>query len=252
MRPHGGERSVLAHAHGAVGLDGAVDDLERDLGHLDLGLCDLAQGVFGVALVDLDGGVEHDQARSVDLDARLGHPLEQHAVLGQRLAKGDLAGVVQPVDQPLERALRRADGAHRVVDASGAQAALHDLEAAALAEDHGVQRHAHVGEGDVAVAVRGVVVAEHAEHAVHRDTGGVGGHQHHRLLAVLVWVVGVGFAHDDEDLASVIASSARPPFGSVEHVVVATSLHPHLDVAAVRRRDVGLRHQEPGSDLACQ
>lgn len=131
--PQVGQGGILADTGGAVGLDGAVDDGQGGLGDEDLCLGDLLEGGLGVALVDLDGGVEDDEAGGVDLDAGLGDPLEDDAVGGQRLAEGLLAVVVDAGDEPLEGLFGGADGAHRVVDAAGAQAALDDLEAAALA-----------------------------------------------------------------------------------------------------------------------
>ena len=65
------------------------------------------------------------------------------------------------LDHQLERLLGRADRAHAVVDAARAEAQLADLEAAALAEEDVLLRHPHVGEPEVHVAVRRVVVAEH-------------------------------------------------------------------------------------------
>ena len=47
----------------------------------------------------------------------------------------------------------------------GPEAALRDLEAAALAEQHVRRRHAHVLEHDLGVPVRRIVVAEHRQHA---------------------------------------------------------------------------------------
>ena len=86
----------------------------------------------------------------------------RHALLGdracrrRRAARGALA-------HQLERALGQADQAHAVVDAPGPEAALRDLEAAAFAEQDVVDRHAHVLEQHLHVAVRRVVVAEHVE-----------------------------------------------------------------------------------------
>jgi len=133
--PHAGERGVLADAHGAVGLDGAVDDGQGHVGGEDLALGDLDEGALGVALVDLDRGVEHDELGRVDLQPRPRDPVEQHAVFAQRLAEGHFALVVEPRDHPFERDFGGADGPHGVVDAAGAEAALHDFVAAAVAED---------------------------------------------------------------------------------------------------------------------
>lgn len=130
--PQIGQGRILADTGGAVGLDSAVDDGQGGLGDEDLGLGDLLESGLGVALVDLDGGVKDDEAGGVDLDAGSGDPLEDDAVGGQRLAEGLLAVVVDTGDEPLEGLFGGADGAHRVVDASGPQPALDNLEAAAL------------------------------------------------------------------------------------------------------------------------
>src|SRR3546814_9488763 len=89
-----------------------------------------------------------------------------------------------------------ADDAHAVMDASRSEAALGDLEAAALTEQQVLLGHADVLELDLAVAVRGVVEAHHVQHAQVLDARGVDGHDDHRLLAI-----GrrrrVGIAHQD-------------------------------------------------------
>lgn len=69
---------------------------------------------------------------------------------------------------------------------------------------------------------------------------------------VSVLIVGITQAHDDEDLAAVVAGARGPPFGAVEEPVVGFLLHAELDVGAVRRRDVGLGHEEARADLARQ
>jgi hypothetical protein len=212
LGPQVGEGGVLTDAGGAIGLDGAVDDGEGHLRHEDLGLGDLAEGEAGVALVDLHGGVEHDQARGVDLDARLCQPLQDHAVGGERLAEGLLAVVVHARDQPLHGLFGGADGPHAVVDAAGTQTALDDLEAAPFAQHELRCRHPDVVEADVAVAVRGVVVAVHVQHAVDGDAGKAGRYQDDGLLPVGVRVARVRLAHGEVELAAGIPSAGRPPF----------------------------------------
>ena len=58
---------------------------------------------------------------------RVGDPLLDHALLGQRLAERHPLG--DPAAHQLERPLGRADAAHAVVDAAGAEAGLGDGEA---------------------------------------------------------------------------------------------------------------------------
>ena len=118
VRPHVGQRGVLADAGGSVGLDGTVDDRQGGVGDQDLGLGDLLQRGFRVGGVDDDRGVEHDETGGVDLDSRLGHPFQKHAVRAEHLAERFLARVVQTRDHPFERSLGRSNGSHRVVDSS--------------------------------------------------------------------------------------------------------------------------------------
>ena len=71
---------------------------------------------------------------------------------------------------------------------------------AALLADEVGGRHPHVGEAELAVALA-VLVAEHREGPVDREPGRVHRDEHHALLEV-AGRVGVGLAHDDEDLAA--------------------------------------------------
>lgn len=210
--PQVGQRGILAHTSGAIRLDRAVDDGQGGLRDQDLGLGDFLEGGLGIALVDLDGRVQDNEAGGVDLDARLRDPFEDHTVGGKRLAEGLLALVVDAGDHPLEGLLGGADRAHRVVDAAGAEAALDDFEAAAFAEDHVGEGHADVVEGDVAVAVGRIVIAVDRKHAVHGDAGGVCFDQDDGLLLVGVAVGWVGLAHYQVDLAAGVAGAGGPPF----------------------------------------
>ena len=252
VRPHVRQRGILTDAHGAVDLHRAVNDLQRHGRHFDLGLGNLLQRVLGVFLVDLDRRVQHDQARGVDLDACARDPFEQDAVFAERFAKGDLAVVVESVDHVFESAFGGAEGAHGVVDAAGTQTALHDLVPSSLAQNEPVKRDFDVREGDVAVAVGRVIVAVHGQHAVDFYPGRVAWDQHHGLLHVFVWMVWVGLAHDDEDLTSVVAGAAGPPFRAVEEIVVSMLFHAELDVGPVGRGDVGFGHKEAGADFASE
>jgi len=210
--PQIGQGRVLADTGGAVGLDSAVDDRQSHLGNEDLGLRDLLERALGVAVIDLDRGVEDDEPRGVDLDPGLGDPLEDDAVRGQGLAEGFLALVVDAGHEPLERLLGRADGAHRVVDATRAQTALDDLEPAALAQHDVGHGHADVVEADVAVAVGRVVVPVHREHPVHGDARGVCRDEDDGLSPVRVGMGRVRLAHHDVELAPGVAGARGPPF----------------------------------------
>ena len=114
-------------------LNRAINNLQRHLRNLHLRHCNLLDRKLRVLLIDLYRRIQHHQTARVDLNARFGDPFEQHAVLGEGFAERDLARVVEAVDQPFKGAFCGADGAHGVVDAAGAEAALHDFVATAFA-----------------------------------------------------------------------------------------------------------------------
>ena len=155
-----GQRHVVGHAERAVHLHRAVEHvlvhLRRDhLDHRDL----LARGALALG-VHLPGGVQHHQPRGVDLHARLRDEVLDELLLGERAAEG-LALVRAPAHQ-LEGALGRADRAHAVVDAAGAEPVLGDREAGAALAEQVVGRHAAVLVAHLPVA--GAPVVAHHRH----------------------------------------------------------------------------------------
>ncbi|KAI6851685.1 acyl-CoA dehydrogenase NM domain-like protein [Hortaea werneckii] len=215
VRPHVSQRGILAHARATICLDGAVDDIERDLGHEDLGLGDLLQRELGVLGVDHESGVEDGQTGRVDFDSAASYALEHHAVLVQLLAEGLLLRVVH--------AAWRA---------------------------HVLGWDAHVVEDDVAVAVRSVVEAVDGQHALNGDARGVGRDEHDGLLLVDVGVVRIALAHDHVDLAARVTGTGRPPLRSVQYPLVALLVHPESNVGCIGAGHIRLRHEERRSDLA--
>ena len=138
-----------------------------------------------------------------------------------RPAEGDPLG--RAAAHGLDGDLGQADRAHAVVDPAGAEAGLGDGEARALLADEVARRHPDVGEAQLGVTAVVVVVVAEDLHAAHDlDTRGVARHEDHRLLAVPVGV-GVGLAHDDEDLALGVHRAGDPPLAAVDDVVVAVA-----------------------------
>ena len=88
-----------------------------------------------------------------------------HRLLGDRLAEGHALG--EAAAHLLQRALGQADEPHAVVDAPGPEAALGDLEAGApRARSMLLAGTRTSSKLHLRVAVRRVVVAEDAEHAL--------------------------------------------------------------------------------------
>src|SRR5581483_2045765 len=245
---HPGQRRVLRDAHGAVGLHGVVDDVERHVGDGDLDPGDLGPGGLVAGGVHQPGGVERVEAGLVDGDAGVGHPGLHHALVGQGLAEG--AAGVGPSAHELQRPFGGADRPHAVVDAARAEAGLGDGEAAALLAEEVGHRDAHVLQRHLHVAL-GVVVAEDEHVAQDGDAGRVHRHQDHRLLPVGRGV-GVGLAHHDEDAAVGVQRSADEPLAAVDDVVVAVAPDGAGDVGGVGRGHLRLGHGESGADLALE
>ena len=189
------------------------------------------------------------QPDHLDLDARLGDPVLDVGVLGDRLAERH--PLQRALAQQVQRALGHADRAHAVVDAPGPEAGLADHEPVALTGQQRVAPGTRTSSNsDLGVALA-VLVAEDRQVADDRHAGGVDRHDHHRLLPVRR-AVGVGLAHHDQDLAVAVQGVGRPPLAAVDHVLVAVALDPRLDVGGVRGRDGRLGHRERGADLAVE
>src|SRR6266851_719551 len=179
--PQVGEREVLADTGRTVRLDRFVD---HPLGHRrggDLDGLDLGVGALVPRRVHEPGGLEDQQPGLLDPHPRLGDPVLDHALLGER--PPERGALDDPPAQQLQGPLGTADQPHAVVDPAGSEPGLRDGEAAAFLADEVGRRHPDVGEGDLGVAaVRRIVVAEQAHPAPDADPGGVPRDQDHRLL----------------------------------------------------------------------
>lgn len=92
-----------------------------------------------------------------------------------------------------------SNGAHSMVNTAGSKSALDNLKTTTLAEDEVASGHANILEANVAMAVRGVIVAVDVQHAVDGNALGFRRDQNNGLLLVGVLVVGIALAHDDVD-----------------------------------------------------
>ncbi len=223
-------------------LDRPVHHLAQHVRHRDLDHGDLGARHLVADRVHHVGGLEHQEARLLDADARLGDALQRHRLLGDRLAEGD-ARLDAPAHR-LEHALGQADGAHAVMDASRAETALRDLEAASLAEENVRHGHTHILEQHLAMAMRRIVEAEDRQRAQQLHAGRIHRHQDHRLPPIAIGVSRVGLAHEDDDLAAPIGRTGGPPFAAVDDVMVALALDRAGDVGGVGRGYARLGHGE--------
>src|SRR5581483_6785857 len=99
-------------------------------------------------------------ASLVDLDAGVGDPGLDHALLGEQ--PPERGAPLHPIAQKVERTLGGADGAHAVVDATGSEAGLGHREPATLLAEEVGPRHPHAVEDQLAVSFT-VLEAEHRQ-----------------------------------------------------------------------------------------
>ena len=232
----------------AVHLDRLVEDPLDGRGGGDLDRLDLGVRALVADGVHQPGGLEHQQPKLLDPHPRLGDPLADHALAGQRLAeRHPLHGA--PAHH-LDRALGDADGAHAVVDPAGAEAGLGDREPVALLADE-VRGRAPGRRGTGSRRgrrARGRRSRRPPCPRMHADPGSVARDEDHRLLAVPVGVR-VGLAHHDEDLGRRAHRAGDPPLAPVDDVLVAVPPDRGADVRGVGGGHVGLGHREGRADL---
>ena len=138
-----------------------------------------------------------------------------------------------------------------MVDAARPEADLADLEAAPLAQQDVLLRHADVGELDMHVAARRVVGAEDMHRPKHLHAGRVHRHEDLRLLQV-GGRIRARLDHGDHDLAARIASVRDVVFLAVDDPLIALKHGAGGDVLGIRRRNVRLCHRIGRTDLTGQ
>ena len=115
-RPRRSQWPVLAKPGPAVELNGHVDDILGHGRHRDLDLRDLVHRAGNALLIQMPGGLEHQQTALLDRDPGLGDALGVAAQLGQRTTEG-LASQRSPAGQ-LKGTLGQTDQAHAVMNST--------------------------------------------------------------------------------------------------------------------------------------
>ena len=133
-----------------------------DLDHRDLG----ARFLVAVA-VHHPGGLQGQQPRLLDHDARLGDPLLRHGLVGDARAKGDTAR--RAPAHPFEWPLGEPDKSDAMVNPARSEQALGDLEPAAFAVQHVCRRHPYIVAHHLGMAMRRLVIAKDRQHAFDDD-----------------------------------------------------------------------------------
>ena len=102
-------------------------------------------------------GAQHHQAHGLHLDTGTADDFHVLAEVDELLAEALTAHTT--VDHHFDGLLGRTDGTHAVMDASGPEAPLRNLEATPFAEQEVRGRHAHIVQQHFAVPMGRIVVA---------------------------------------------------------------------------------------------
>ena len=134
-----------------------------------------------------------------------------------------------------KRTLGLSDRPHTVMDAARTEAALGNLETAALAKQHVLLGYPHVGELHLTMTMRRIVIAENRQRPHDINSRCFHRNQDHRLLAIR-FGIGISLTHKDKDFAARITGSGDPPFVAVDDPFIALALGKGL-------------HREPATPL---
>ena len=245
-RVHGLDRREIGSAERAQDVQCVVGHLAQHPGHGELHRRDVGAGLERRGLVDLPGGLEHEQPEHLDRGVGLGDLLLHHLVLGDQTAVRLAAE--RPFAHHVEGELALGDSAHGVVDAAAAEAALGEYLGAVFRAEQVVRGYPDVTVDDVIVVPRlrhdldargGAGHHEHAVGAHHEQEVGDPSGRGEPLLAVDYPLIAVPFGMGPEQVR--VAATLR--FGhrvGREHVLVEQRLEPPLLLllGAVGREDL--------------
>ena len=158
LGPERGERGVAGDARAAEGLDGAVGRTSRVAFGATTFIWAISERASLLPTVSIMWAAF--RVRSLACSISILESAIQSIITPCSASGLPNASALDPLAHQLQGPLGDAYLAHAVVDAPRAEAPLGDGEALALAPEDVLCRHPHVVEGDLRVAVRGLVVAE--------------------------------------------------------------------------------------------
>src|SRR6266700_220357 len=130
MRPHRGQREVVAQSGSPKNLYGPIHHVRLHLGSYDFNHSDLVLSRLLAQRVNHPGRFERQQARLLDLQVRLRDPFLNGTLLDQGLSESDARGGT--LTHQLQSVVSNAYCAHAVMNAPGSQTSLGDGKTAAL------------------------------------------------------------------------------------------------------------------------
>ena len=233
-------------------LDRAIDRVVEHLAAPELDDRDLlARAADEPSLSIFQAACSVISLQRVDLGRRVGDPVLDRLLAGERLAEHDAGH--RPLAQHPERAVALTDPAHDVMDASWSETLLREHERLAFAAEQVLVGHADVGVQDLGVARRACPSGGRASSIVPmlRSTFTPGVLRGTTIIDMpLVRVdVRVRHGHDDEDVGG--GAVGREPLVPVDDVLVADALGARGDHGRVGA-GAGFGHREGGPDLSVQ
>mmetsp|Transcript_9173 Transcript_9173/g.27540 ORF Transcript_9173/g.27540 Transcript_9173/m.27540 type:complete len:207 (+) Transcript_9173:766-1386(+) len=185
-----------------------IQDGQHYLGRQNLGSGDLAASLLRSHPIQRLCRCQYCPPGGVQVHPVEGELLHEGALLRHRLPEGHPGA--SPRRHELHRPLPQPNDAHAVVEATGPQSPLSNLETPPPPQQQVALRNLHIAEVDLCMAQGCIIKAEHVQRTHNLHARGIHGHQHHGLLAV-GHSGGVGFAHEDGQPADGGAGPRGPP-----------------------------------------
>src|SRR3989440_4921528 len=249
MRPHRSQREIVAHACTAENLYGPVDYVGKHLGCHNFNHGDLVLRSLFAQVVDDPGCLERQEARLLDFQLRLGNPVLYDPLLSERLAKGYAGSGA--LAHEFQGILRSPNCTHAMMDASRTETGLGNGEAAAFFSQYVAHRNAHVLKGQLAVSFI-IYVAHDGEVSLDSEAGSISRHEHHTLLPVFIGIIGIGFAHDNENFTAFTSCAGDPPLAAIQDIYIAFPVDGELDVGGIGTCYIWLSHGECRANLTIE
>src|SRR6266566_2755488 len=121
----------------------------------------------------------------------------------------------------------------------------------------------YAGSGALAHEFQGILRSPNCTHTMmnasrtqaclgNGEAGSISRHEHHTLLPVFIGIIGIGFAHDNENFTAFTGRAGDPPLAAIQDIFIAFSLDGELDVGGIGTGYIWLSHGEGRANLTIE
>ena len=236
----------MADTRRTVHLHRLVNDIANLLRHFGFDHRHPDARLFIAQNIHRFGRFQNQQTHRFNLDLRARNRLHVLAQINDLFAKRDT--VQTAIDHQIQRLFRLPDRTHAVVNTTRSKTHLRNFKTLAFAPKNAVFRHAHIGESNVHMAVRCIVMTKHMHGSKDFNTGVI---HRHKDLGLLAERFGIrrSFDHHDHHLTARITRARDVVFFAVQHPFAVFQHSHHTDILRIRRSAIRFGHRKRRTDF---